>query len=75
MRIFSANAVEEITYLKERLERENSYLHEKVSAVRGGRYLVGESPALRKINVRIIAATNRDLKTEIEAGRFRQYLY
>jgi len=29
----------------------------------------------RKINVRIIAATNRDLKKEIEAGRFRQDLF
>ena len=29
----------------------------------------------RKINVRIIAATNRDLKKEVEAGRFRQDLF
>jgi PAS domain S-box-containing protein len=29
----------------------------------------------RKINVRIIAATNRDLKNEVEAGRFRQDLF
>jgi transcriptional regulator with GAF, ATPase, and Fis domain len=35
---------------------------------------VGET-RLRKVNVRIVAASNRDLKKEVEAGRFRQDLF
>jgi transcriptional regulator with GAF, ATPase, and Fis domain len=35
---------------------------------------VGEE-ATRQVDVRIIAATNRDLKSSIEKGRFRQDLY
>ena len=48
--IANANAFEEIAFLKERLEEENHYLREEVTAARGGGgALIGESPALKKV--------------------------
>jgi len=33
------------------------------------------SPEVRQVNVRLIAVTNRDLRTEVLAGRFREGLF
>jgi len=68
--IANARAFEEIEILKARLEEENTYLRAEVTSALG----VGDTRT-RTVNVRIIAATNRDLKKEAEAGRFRQDLF
>jgi len=40
-----------------------------------GEFIKVGSSKITKVNVRIIAATNRDLKKEIQGGRFREDLY
>ncbi len=68
--IANANAFEEIAFLKERLEEENSYLREEVTAVRGSGDLLGESPALRKVQqqVELVAATDATVLISGESG-------
>jgi transcriptional regulator with GAF, ATPase, and Fis domain len=68
--IANARAFEEIEYLKERLEEEISYLREEVSEVRGSGDLVGESPALRKVQQQIdlVAPTQATVLITGESG-------
>ncbi len=68
--IGNARAFEEIEYLKERLEEEVSYLRDEVSEVRGSGNLVGESPALRKVQQQIdlVAPTQATVLITGESG-------
>ena len=68
--IGNARAFEEIEFLKQRLEEEVSYLREEVSEVRGVGNLVGESPALRKVQQQIdlVAPTQATVLIAGESG-------
>ncbi len=68
--IGNARAFEEIEFLKARLEEEVSYLRDEVSAVRGSGDLVGESPALRKVQqqIELVAPTDATVLITGESG-------
>jgi transcriptional regulator with GAF, ATPase, and Fis domain len=68
--IANANAFEEIAFLKERLEEENSYLREEVSAVQGTGDIVGTSPALKKVlqQIDLVAPTDATVLIAGESG-------
>ena len=68
--IGNARAFEEIEFLKQRLEEEVSYLREEVSEVRGVGNLVGESPALCKVQQQIdlVAPTQATVLITGESG-------
>lgn len=68
--IGNARAFEEIEYLKERLEEEVNYLRDEVSEVRGAGDLIGESPALRKVQQQIdlVAPTEATVLITGESG-------
>jgi transcriptional regulator with GAF, ATPase, and Fis domain len=68
--IANANAFEEIAFLKERLEEENTYLREEVSAVQGLGDIVGASPALKKVlqQIELVASTDATVLVTGESG-------
>jgi transcriptional regulator with GAF, ATPase, and Fis domain len=68
--IANANAFEEIAFLKERLEEENSYLREEVSAVHGPGDIVGGSAPVRKIlqQIDLVAPTDATVLITGESG-------
>jgi formate hydrogenlyase transcriptional activator len=63
-------ALEEVRRLRDRLERENSYLQQEAKAVRGRSTLIGESAALRRVLAQVeqVAPTNSNVLLTGETG-------
>jgi len=74
--ITNANAFEEIAYLKERLEEENSYLREEVTDAKGPNDLVGNSPALKKVlqQIQLVASTDATVLITGESGTGKELI-
>jgi transcriptional regulator with GAF, ATPase, and Fis domain len=68
--IANARAFEEIAQLKERLELENGYLREEVTAALGTHELVGSSPGLRRVlqQIELVAPTDAAVLIHGESG-------
>jgi transcriptional regulator with GAF, ATPase, and Fis domain len=68
--IANARAFEEIDVLRARLEEENLYLREEVTAALGMGDFVGESPALQKVlrQVQLVAPTDASVLITGESG-------
>ncbi|HWP67012.1 MAG TPA: sigma 54-interacting transcriptional regulator [Candidatus Limnocylindria bacterium] len=68
--IANARAFEEIDVLRARLEEENLYLREEVTAALGGGDFVGESPALQRVlrQVELVAPTEAPVLVTGESG-------
>jgi transcriptional regulator with GAF, ATPase, and Fis domain len=68
--IVNARAFEEIAALKERLELENDYLREEVTAALGAHDIVGNSPGLKKVlqQIQLVAPTDAAVLIQGESG-------
>ena len=68
--IANARAFEEIASLKERLELENLYLREEVTAALGAHDIVGNSPGLKKVlqQIQLVAPTDAAVLINGESG-------
>ncbi|KAB2661666.1 MAG: GAF domain-containing protein [Verrucomicrobia bacterium] len=68
--IANARAFEEIEFLRARLEEENDYLRQEVSAALGVGDFVGDSPGIRKVRqqIRLVAPTDATVLVQGESG-------
>ena len=68
--IANARAFEEIEFLKARLEEENVYLRQEVTAALGVGELIGASPGLRKVlqQIELVAPTDASVLITGESG-------
>lgn len=68
--IANARAFEEIEFLRARLEEENTYLRNEVSAALGVGDIIGASPGLRKVmqQIQLVAATEATALVTGESG-------
>ena len=74
--IANARAFEEIESLKKRLEQENDYLREEVTAALGSGEIIGESGALKKVlhQIGLVAPTDAVVLVHGESGTGKELI-
>ncbi len=74
--IANAKAFQEIESLRSRLEEENAYLREEVSAVLGSGAIIGENPGFRKVmqQVQLVAPTEATVLVTGESGTGKELI-
>ena len=74
--ITNARAFQEIETLRARLEEENAYLRDEVTAVLGSGSVIGESPGLRKVmqQIQLVAPTEATVLVTGESGTGKELI-
>lgn len=70
------NALQEVERLKQRLELENAYLQEEISAEYNTHHIVGKSPAIRQVinQVQLVAPTDATVLITGESGTGKELI-